>query len=147
MARLAPPDVFAPGEQTEDEQEAEQQSEPFDIDGMAMLLAGSVLIVGNIICARAKVDMVSDEEAGALGGNVANMLRLYDFKGNPKVVGWCLLGSTVAAITLPRLGQYQARKTEEAAEQKSEPSNVNAPGQPQPQGPPAASKIPKTARA
>lgn len=72
------------------------------------LLAGAVMDLGNIICARARVDPIREREALPVGRQLRRLIEVYDVRISPKLAAWAGLAITVGALARPRVIQAQA---------------------------------------
>lgn len=97
--------------------EAEQQAQAEQLPqvaaadpGMVTLLTVLVRSVGGAICIRYRVSPLTDQEAGAIGGALADVAAQYDL-GNlsPRAAAWLGLGIATAGVAIPRMDEYRKR--------------------------------------
>lgn len=105
-----------PGATAEDDGAAGPEAEPLDAAMLASVIAGAFRTVGDLVCARAGVDSITEREAAGVGEAAAKVAAFYDL-GNvsPKVAAWIGLGFAVGGVALPRLQAAAKRPAVRAA--------------------------------
>lgn len=87
----------------------EPQADQSQSSGVAV--AGLVGVVGNIVCRRAGVSLLSPAEADALGAATDELLKVYGVTiDNPVVAAWLAMGAAVGCIVIPRMDQFTASR-------------------------------------
>jgi len=111
--------------------------------GLTVVIGAGVGVIGKIICNRANVPGLQNDEINSITEFTVTLLQLYDLQTNPKVAAWIGLGGAVAAAAVPRIMIIQERQA--AAQKETEKTVVNSPGMEQPEGPEKPAAVPKTA--
>lgn len=105
-----------------------EPGEPGVVEAAGYLVVARNLVrgLGNGICVRAQVPVLTDPEVEALAGAVAELARVYDFANlDPRTAAWLGLGFAAIGIAGPRIAIVQARPRREAP--KPEPASVSEP--------------------
>jgi|GEM_PF-7024685 len=95
-------------EQVEFEDEPEAGQAGPEGPPVGAVLAGIFQSVGNVVCTRAGVSKITDQEAATIGHAAADVAALYDFEVSPEVAAWLGLGMAAVGVLGPRLDEYAA---------------------------------------
>jgi hypothetical protein len=79
--------------------------------GLVPVIALVVKALGKVICARARVETLSDVEVSALAEAFGNVAAQYDLSRlDPKSAAWLCAGIVVVGVVEPRVEEYQAAR-------------------------------------
>lgn len=88
-------------------------SPPPELIGMAQLVVAGV---AGVLCARAKVEPLSSEEARAVAEPLAGVMAMHDLTTDPRTARYFALAAAVGAVAAPRLMAVASRREAEASE-------------------------------
>jgi hypothetical protein len=105
----------------------EESTAAFDQAAMVQVCSVLVSAIGGVICSRADVAALTEQETAAVGGALANVAAQYDLTMSPKTAAWLGLAVVVAGVALPRQKEIEARKKIQPAPKEPEPAPADPP--------------------
>lgn len=79
---------------------------------LAPAIAGTFLVVSNLICARVGVALVSEAEASAVGQAAAQVASFYDLRADPKTMAYVALAGALIGVAAPRVMELSQKRKE-----------------------------------